>query len=380
MVRTILSALALAFIPFASAAAQTCPPGTDLEGPCAVAREDLRLNDLQAVGSHNSYKRFIPAPELAIIKSTSPDAAIALDYGHRPLTEQLDLGMRQIELDLFHDPEGGRYADPALPKATKGMPGAGTFDPAPMAAPGFKVLHAQDVDVYSSCATFVICLQEIKAWSDAHPRHVPILIMMNAKDAPIDNPEAVVPLPFDAAAYDALDAEVLSVFPRDRIVMPDDVRGDSATLREGVLAGGWPTLEAARGKVLFALDEGPAKTAVYRRGNASLEGLPLFVNAHDETAPHAAYFTLNNPLTQGERIRAAVTAGFLVRTRADANTLEARAGDTGRRDAAFASGAHYVSTDYYLPREDFGPYRVRLPGGAPARCNPVRRDDQCAAR
>ncbi len=380
MVRIILAAAALAFTSFTTLKAQSCPPGTDLEGPCTVSGEDLKLNDLQAVGSHNSYKRFIPAPELAMIKATSPDAAIALDYGHRSLTEQLDLGMRQIELDLFYDPKGGRYADPALPRRAKDMPGAADYDSAPMAAPGFKVFHAQDVDVYSSCPTFIACLTEIKAWSDANPSHVPILIMMNAKDAPIDNPEAVVPLPFDAAAYDALDAEALSVFGRQRIITPDDVRGDRPTLRQAVLDGGWPTLDAARGKVLFALDEGVKKVAIYRRGKASLEGLPMFINSGDETAPHAAYFTLNNPLKQMARIKTAVEAGFLVRTRADANTLEARVNDTTRREAAFASGAQYISTDYYLPREDFGPYQVRLPGTVPARCNPVRRDEECKAR
>ncbi|WP_419833099.1 Ca2+-dependent phosphoinositide-specific phospholipase C [Endozoicomonas atrinae] len=35
---------------------------------------------------------------------------LSLDYAHVSLTEQFEAqGIRQIELDVFHDPEGGRY-------------------------------------------------------------------------------------------------------------------------------------------------------------------------------------------------------------------------------------------------------------------------------
>lgn len=103
----------------------------------------------------------------------------------------------------------------------------------------------------------------------------------------------------------------------------------------------------------------------------------MFVNSVDENEDHAAYFTINSPIRDQERIRAAVKAGFMVRTRADANTMEARHNDTTRRAAAFSSGAQYVSTDYYVPRPEFSDYTVSLPGESPARCNPVRRDDLC---
>jgi hypothetical protein len=81
-----------------------------------------------------------------------------------------------------------------------------------------------------------------------------------------------------------------------------------------------------------------------------------------------------------KRIRAAVEAGFMVRTRADADTLEARDGRTERREAALASGAQYVSTDYMQPDARFGSYSVRLPGGATTTCNPVRAKKQCDGR
>ena len=49
-----------------------------------------------------------------------------------------------------------------------------------------------------------------------------------------------------------------------------------------------------------------------------------------------------------------------------------------RRDAALASGAHYLSTDYYVADETLGyTYVADLPGDAAARCNPVNAPEGC---
>lgn len=330
------------------------------------------VSDLQVIGSHNSYKLAIPPAELEILATQSPEWGAALDYAHAPLTQQLDLGMRQLELDVFHDPDGGRYRDPLLPK----MVGASFADPA-LDQPGFKVLHVQDVDARSSCTLFVTCLSEIRDWSEENPEHVPILILVNAKQAVIELPGSVDPLTFDAAAFDALDIEIRSVFAPDHLLTPDQVRGDSDTLRAAVLSRGWPSLEAARGKVFFALDEGPDVVDVYRRGAESLDGHAMFVNTHDPEASDAAYFTLNDPVEQGVIIQTRVSDGFIVRTRADANTVEARIGARTRLKAALASGAHYISTDYYRPRLEWSDYSAALPGGDTVRSNPL---STCAIR
>lgn len=343
-------------------------PGCDLE---ALDRS-LRLVDLQTVGTHNSYKQAMPPAELAAHRAHDPKGADGIDYGHPPLPAQLDEGARTIELDVYYDPQGGHYAHP--PGALrKGYP-TSPWPPeqaAQMLRPGFKVMHLADIDFRSSCQTFVACLRQIRDWSTAHARHVPIMILMNAKDGG-GGPGAATPMRFDGRAFDALDAEVRSVFGPAKLITPDDVQGKHASLREAVLAGAWPTLGAARGKVFFVLDEDAAKVALYRGTRHSLEGRVMFVNT-DESSPAAAYLTLNDPVRDGERIRRDVAAGFLVRTRADADTAEARRDDTTRREAAFASGAQYVSTDYMHPDPRFGGYRVRLPGDAVSRCNPVRR-------
>ena len=343
---------------------------------CARAWMDrtLRLNDLQAVGTHNSYKLAIPGDEMAAMVAAAGDGALGLDYAHRPLAEQLDAGARQLELDVLHDPEGGRFARP-LTALGGGAPARPAFTAA-MARPGFKTLHMPDVDFRSSCLTFVACLGEIRDWSTAHPDHAPILIMLNAKTGRASMPGGVALLDFDAAAWDALDAEIRSMFGPDRLITPDSIRGGRATLREAVLAGGWPSLAEARGRVFFALDEGAEKVAAYAAGRPSLEGRAMFVNT-DEASPAAAYLTLNDPVAQQDRIRAAVAAGFVVRTRADADTREARSGETTRRSAALASGAQYLSTDYLWADPRFPTYQARLAGGAAAACNPVRGAARC---
>jgi membrane-associated phospholipid phosphatase len=337
---------------------------------------NLKLNDLVTVGTHNSYKTQPPDAILALVRAAEPDRADELDYGHRPLSEQLDAGARQLEIDVYYDPQGGRFLDPA------GLRAAGlTLDPARRAAlaePGFKVMHVQDIDVLSSCVTLRACLGAVRRWSLEHPDHAPILLMFNAKTEATQTSGGVDALPFDAAAFDALDREVRAVFPPQALITPDDVQGRYPTLREAVIHGAWPTLGQARGKVLFALDEDPPKIAVYRGRRRSLEGRVFFVNT-DERSPAAAYLTLNDPVEEAERIRKAVAAGFIVRTRADSGTLEARRNDTRRRDAALASGAQFVSTDYLWPEpRRHNDYQVRLPGGAAVLCNPVRAARRCA--
>ncbi|MEG3085568.1 Ca2+-dependent phosphoinositide-specific phospholipase C [Sphingomonas sp. PB2P12] len=334
----------------------------------------LRLNDLFTVGTHNSYKQAIPPADYAVIAAVNPTGAAGLDYAHKTLTAELDAGARQLEIDVVYDPQGGRYTHPEVAALTH-MP----LDPswtAAMQQPGFKVLHVPDFDFRSSCLTFKQCLGVIRQWSDAHPRHTPITILVNAKDGRAA-PGGVPLLPFDGPAFDAFDTEIREVLPPSKLVTPNDVQGRYPTLRDAVLHNNWPTLGASRGHILFALDESPEKVAIYRGNRGSLEGRVAFINT-DEQSPAAAYLTLNDPVKQSGRIAADVRAGFLVRTRADSDTVQARSNDTGHRDAALRSGAQMVSTDYLWPDPRFsGGFAVRLPDHLATICNPVRASGKC---
>jgi hypothetical protein len=48
-----------------------------------------------------------------------------------------------------------------------------------MARPGFKVLHVPDIDFRSNVLTFRDALRELKTWSDANPRHLPVAILVS---------------------------------------------------------------------------------------------------------------------------------------------------------------------------------------------------------
>jgi hypothetical protein len=108
----------------------------------------------------------------------------------------------------------------------------------------------------------------------------------------------------------------------------------------------------------------------------SLEGRVLFTNSFPGE-DDAAFVKLNDPIGDAELIPELVRAGYLVRTRADADTVQARTGDTTRRDAAIASGAQFVSSDYPVPDPRFGDYFVAIPGGMPGRCNPINAPPGC---
>ena len=147
------------------------------------------------------------------------------------------------------------------------------------------------------------------------------------------------------------------------------------TLEEAVLHNNWPTLAAARGKVVFLMDQ-RAVGPVYLEAHPSLRGRVLFTNA-EPGQPDCA-FTEENEGSR-EAIAALVRKGYLVRTRTDADTKQARTNDTSRRDLALASGAQLLSTDY--PSSEPSPwtgYSVSFPDGAVARCNPVNGPPSCS--
>ncbi len=338
----------------------------------------LRLNQVQVLGSHNSYHVEATAPLMGALRGYSSALAESLEYSHAPLAEQFEnLGIRQIELDVFADPVGGRYADP-IGETFGGTPVSGLPE---MRAPGFKVLHVQDIDYDSRCRTLVKCLNEVRDWSLTHPGHVPMLVLIEAKDEELPDVglNFVVPLPIGPTELDVLDAEIRAVFTPDEILTPDDVRRGRPTLGEAIASPGWPTLAEARGRIIFALDNGGHYKADYLAGHPSLEGRVMFV----DSAPgddFAAFAKLNDPITDRDAIATALAAGLIVRTRADADTRQGRSGDTTQRDAALTSGAQFVSTDYEVPDPDFGTgYRVAIPGGTPARCNPVTAPPGCTS-
>jgi hypothetical protein len=352
----------------------------------AHGKRALRMNEIQVIGTHNSYHRELTKAERAAHDAVYGGAPIYdgfLAYSHASLPNQLGRqGVRGMELDLFPDPQGGLYSNPLLRQRLA----AGPLTDPEWSRPGIKVLHTEDLDYNSTCVRLTTCLRLVRRWSRANRRHVPLLVMLELKATdPVAGALGGVRVPpWDGPALDTLDREIRSVFSANELITPDDVRRGGLTLEQSVLRRGWPTLRRARGRVAFLMDNGPGPiSAAYTAGRPSLQGRVLFTNAQPGT-PDAAFIKRNEPNDANlEQIRGLVRDGYLVRTRSDEPLATVLSGDETRLRAALASGAQLVSTDFpevgMSARYDRD-YVVALPEGGPARCNPVIRPPNCRSR
>jgi hypothetical protein len=323
-----------------------------------VHAQGLRINQLRLLGTHNSY-HLAPDPwTLDLIAAARPHDARAIDYSHRPLHEQLEeLGLRHFELDLYLDPGAELFRRPfAIALARTSGVEIPDFDPGQrLRTPGIKVLHSPDFDYRTTVYTLKDGLLQLRAWSTAHPGHVPLFVLLELKSD--SHWPLTRPVPWSEAGFTELEETVLEVIPRERVLTPDDVRAGRATLRDAVRNRGWPEVEPHRGKFVFLLDNEGALRDEYLARSETLEGRLLFVSVPPDH-PAAAWMKRNDPISAHDEIKALVEAGFLVRTRADSDTVEARENRTHRREYALSSGAQLISTDYPEPDLRFSDYHV----------------------
>ncbi|MDR3723389.1 MAG: phosphatidylinositol-specific phospholipase C1-like protein [Terracidiphilus sp.] len=355
-----------------SVAASAICGNTQQHDSSKVHEQDLQINQLQYIGTHNSYHAGL-APSIAkVLQQKAPDVYTTLDYIHPDLSAQFDEGVRQIELDVYADAKGGRYAHPIGPQIAEkmGIPHDSLAETGPeMLRPGFKVMHIQDIDFRSTCQPFTACLREVRDWSEKHPQHLPIFILIETKEE-VETKEIpmTVPEPYTVDALNALEDEILSVFRPDQIITPDSVRGHYATLENAILHHGWPSVSSSRGKIMFMfLNENIRKN--YLTGHPSLRGRTLFTNAKPGQADAAFIDRSGEDMSD---VASLVKRGYMVRVRADADTIEARKNDYHRCNIAFQSGAQFISTDYPVnePARWTG-YTVSFAGDMVARVNPV---------
>ncbi len=118
----------------------------------------------------------------------------------------------------------------------------------------------------------------------------------------------------------------------------------------------------------------------YVAGRPNLEGRVLFTNSRPGL-PDAAFIKRNEPRgLNAAQIADLVRRGYYVRTRSDVPLQTVVVNDTSMLDAAFASGAQLISTDFpeigMSARFD-SDFVVALPEGGPARCNPVTAPRAC---
>ncbi|KAK6065005.1 hypothetical protein SCUP234_12775 [Seiridium cupressi] len=313
----------------------------------------LRMNQMQVIGTHNSYHREVSLAE-------KPYHALLLSdpenyyYSHSDLAHQAEYqGLRNFEIDIWADPEGGLYGSPLIRRmAHLDMP-----DDPGMNKSGTKVLHVPDADVGVSCYTLISCLTQLRTWSKTNPAHVPVPVMIEYKQPGGDLSSIGGAKPVwwnNTELLDSLDAEFRSVFSTDELIAPDDIRRDNLTLEQSILTYGWPDLDSARGRFFFLMDSASTgelgvtrNSSTWESGRPNAEGRVVFPQSN-EGQPDCAFRKMNSPT--GEclpAIQEAVSKGYWVRTRSDEPITTVLSNDTwSRREAAFASGAHIVSTDF----------------------------------
>lgn len=288
----------------------------------------LRLNQLQMLGSHNSYHVSPQNP-------SEPWMSLSLP----PLAEQAaKYGVRQFELDVHFD--GTRYL----------------------------VFHLPGEDQVTTCFVFKDCLWQLLDWSQKNPGHHPLVVFFELKDEwdPIKIPEHIF----------QLEDELRSVWPREKLIIPDDVKGNYASIAQALSTTGWPTLAYSRGKTLFViLNQGDGRYT-YTKGNQTLAGRSMFVIG-EPGWPFCAILSIDDLMVNETKIRDSVKAGYLVRTHID--DLPGRGEQSAERVAvAYGTGAHMIATDYPIPGM-LADYDPRVPGGTPSRCNPRTAPGNCTS-
>lgn len=364
----------------------------------------LKINQIQILGTHNSYKKIMDPNVIQLIapmmdkmmghylksmdsvkvnkyKEYHPNEvsfAESLNYEFPVFGDQLDAGIRSLEIDVYHDPTGNRFNRP-VPYTIlkeKGVENLLAFDSIVLKAPGFKVQHISDIDFRTNYSTFEEALLSLKKWSLAHPQHIPIFIMIETKDQGIPIfPNSAEVLPFTEETFDELDQTVLSLLGRDKLIVPDDVRGSFETLNKAVRAQNWPSLDKSKGKFVFLLTPSSAGISngnvTYVKNHPSLKGRAMFVQSQPSDE-FGAFILMDNSIMRQNEIKSLVNEGFLVRTRADIETYEAKINNYSRAKSAFESGAQIISTDFYKKGNLYNTtYMVQLPGEKEFRLNPV---------
>lgn len=337
--------------------------------PIQAQDTNLRLNDIRVLASHNSYKK-LPHPKVIRFLSRfkkrlgEENNPIQLDYGHVPIEMQLsEYNIRGLELDVYYDPQGSLYRKRKINRFLLGQKVKVRDEK--MKQPGFKVLHIPDIDFETNYLTFKDALNSIKRWSINNPNHSPIFINIEAKGTSAADESSFLrmigfkrSIRMDSLAFLALNKEIMSIFSENEVYKPIQLKSKYNCIKDRIFAEGWPLLSDCMGKIIFILQGN--NEDIYKRMLMSNQTLCMF--AYDEPGnPNTAFVLRNNPKNHEEEIQL-LTNNYIVRTRSDAATIEARNNDYSCYNAALKSNAQIISTDYYKSDLRFSDFKISLKG------------------
>lgn len=334
---------------------------------CDAQVDTLPLNRLRTLASHNSYKNK-PNPKVQKFLNGIKDKLgeendpIQLEYAHERLTVQLDsFKVRGFELDVYADPKGGKYYKRRVNGFVRGMKKRSKVEE--LKAPGFKIIHIVDIDYETNYFTFKSALEELVQWSSSNPDHLPLFINIEAKGNAMGDESGLLrffgfqkAIKYDSCIFQLLNEELMSTVPEDILLKPRELLNDQKTLRDRIDHYGWPTVSEVRGKMFFILEGN--NSGWYAQKLEEGSDYPMFV--YGDVKDEMTLFIKRNDPLQNENEIQKLTEDFIVRTRSDAGTIEARSNDQSRKQAAIESGAQIVSTDYYKPDPEMSDFMIAV--------------------
>lgn len=297
----------------------------------------VKFNEVAFIGTHNSYQKASTSAfkKLYGALDTLSFGAVKAetgDFASETLTNQFNMGIRSIELDIEVDVSGNTVS--------------------------FITTHSPTLDMTTTCYDFELALKEIKLWSDANSKHLPITIIIEPKTL-------FVPTVNLRVLNMKYESELESLIRRvmgSTLLTPADMMRNYDSLKQMRENDDWMTLKEMQGKVLFLLHPTDITTD-YIQLDTSLKTqvmFPTLVYANKDE-DWASVLIMNKPeqaVESGDEI--IKQDKFIVRTRADQYTAVSETD----RENAFASGAQIISTDY--PRHTYSTdsdYIVSFDGG-----------------
>lgn len=280
--------------------------------------DEVRINEIAVIGTHNSYQLLTYTPRRIISKILKHTHIVKIrdksDFEMDTLTEQLEQGVRNLEIDIETVDDNGSVS--------------------------FIVTHDPLIDNVSSCHDFSKCLEEIALWSDHNPGHIPVYLLIEPKG---DVPEIKNMKNFSAEyalEFDKVIREVLG----DRLLTPDDAMGEYESFGEMRKADGWPTLKESAGKIIVILH--PCSiTEDYINTDPSIRTQAMFpaLRFGDADRPCTSFILENNPSDAVKNNTIAVDEKrIMVRTRAD----DYPDFSEERYAATDVCRSHIITTDY----------------------------------
>eukprot|EP00466_Bigelowiella_natans_P012457 jgi/Bigna1/85765/estExt_fgenesh1_pg.C_60049 len=299
------------------------------ESEMKLASSDIALNRVQVVGTHNSvhvagmFSIFIPYWQ----------------YTHPSLIDQLNTGIRHLEIDLWYNKSFGMWEvwHECVDRLTVSAPlllicndaivgGGGAGGGSKMVTP----LLLRDV------------LSQLFSWSKSNQGHFPLSINLDIKGAYISGTSYLTPWLLgrgfshskaDRQIFQALEREILAEFPIPNLHTPASMLLGSGTktLREAIQKSGWPAVNALRGKTQFQLNLNGCRASL----NTVIPSSVFFKRGHNfqDPEPDVGWFETNDPVVT----KILIEKGYFVR----ALDPHSKFGDTGKNPMA-----QYVATNH----------------------------------